>query len=215
MKTINVSSGNQQCVEKHSMPLGNRKGISRDLTISCVQDTAFLQDFRCGISRMDDFIQNGLRLSIESNFCRLYQVKSGEETVAFFSLSFDALFLDSDDKGDLQNQGSIQLDTNYEETFWSKRHYPALEISYLAVREDLRGAGIGAFLVEEIVELAGRQDLAGCQFVTVEALTCAESNDDYTAVGFYSKMGFVPCEYRNPNKDTLRMYRTLYLKTNN
>ncbi len=194
------------------MPLGNRKRIPRDLTISSVQDTSFLQDFHCGISRMDEFIQSGLRLSVENNFCRLYQVKSEEETVAFFSLSFDALFLDTDDKDDLQTLGSIHLDPEYEGTFWSKRHYPALEISYLAVREDLRGSGIGAFLVEEIIWLAGRQNLAGCQFVTVEALTHDETDNSYTAVGFYSKMGFVPCELPNPNKDTLRMYRTLYLQ---
>ena len=159
---------------------------------------------------MDDFIHDGLSLSVASNFCKLYQVSSGEETIAIFSLTFDALHLDLEDKEDLQAQDRIILNPHYEETFWSKRHYPALEISYLAVREDLRGSGIGAFLVEEIIQLAGRQDLAGCQFVTVEAMTHSSTDRDYTAVGFYSKMGFVPCEYPNPSKDTLRMFRPLY-----
>ena len=30
--------------------------------------------------------------------------------------------------------------------------------------------------------------------------------------GFYSRCGFTPNELQNPNKDTLRMYRTLYEK---
>lgn len=192
------------------MQSGNNRTATGDIEISRVQDTSFLKDFCCGIQQMDDFIHCGLSLSVASNFCKLYQVTSGGETIAIFSLTFDSLHLDMDDKDDLQSQDSIALKPGYEETFWSKRHYPALEISYLAVREDLRGSGIGAFLVEEIVQLAGRQDLAGCQFVTVEALTKSTSARDYTAVGFYSRMGFIPCEYPNPNKDTLRMFRTLY-----
>ncbi|WP_158098128.1 hypothetical protein [Bacteroides sp. An269] len=48
--------------------------------------------------------------------------------------------------------------------------------------------------------------MAGCQFLTVEALNVQGHN----AVTFYSKCGFSPSEYPNPNKGTLRMFRTLY-----
>ena len=65
---------------------------------------------------------------------------------------------------------------------------------------------IGRSIVESIVEKAQEQKLAGCQFITVEAL----SSDLYNAVGFYSRCGFAPCEMPNPNKGTLRMFRTLY-----
>lgn len=66
--------------------------------------------------------------------------------------------------------------------------------------------GLGHIIVEAIVEKAQNQDLAGCQFLTVEAL----HTKDYSAVGFYERCGFSPCDYPNPNKDTLRMFRTLY-----
>ena len=50
--------------------------------------------------------------------------------------------------------------------------------------------------------------LAGCQFLTVEALATKE----YSAVGFYERCGFAPNEVKKPYKDILRMYMTLYSK---
>lgn len=78
------------------------------------------------------------------------------------------------------------LTSNYEEIFLGKKVYPALEISY--------------------VDMAQHQDFAGCLFITVEAMI----NKPYSAVGFYENCYFAPCEYLNPNKGTLRMFRTLY-----
>ena len=98
------------------------------------------------------------------------------------------------------------LTNNYKEVFLNKSRYPALEIAYLTVSVDQHKKGIGRSIVESIVEKAQEQKLAGCQFITVEAL----SSDLYNAVGFYSRCGFAPCEMPNPNKGTLRMFRTLY-----
>jgi len=66
----------------------------------------------------------------------------------------------------------------------------------------------GDFLIKQIADLARRQTLAGCQFLTVEALATKE----YSAVGFYERCGFAPNEVKKPYKDTLRMYMTLYSK---
>ena len=149
------------------------------------------KEFRCGIKKMDDFIHEGLDLSVKNNFCKLYKVSRDEEIVALFALSFDS---------------------RYEEVFWSKRHYPALEIAYLAVREDLRGSDIGSFLINSIAEMAAGQKLAGCQFLTVEALSKAkEKEQDYSATAFYYKNHFESCELPNSTKDTMRMYRPLYM----
>ena len=43
-------------------------------------------------------------------------------------------------------------------------------------------------------------------FLTVEAYI----EQDYSAVPFYYKCRFEPCEYKKPNKETLRMFRALY-----
>ena len=91
---------------------------------------------------------------------------------------------------------------NNQDTFYSKPRYPAMDIAYLAVQKKWRGKHIGDFLIKQIADLARRQTLAGCQFLTVEALATKE----YSAVGFYERCGFAPNEVKKPYKDTLRMY---------
>ena len=130
--------------------------------------------------------------------------------VALFALSFDSLDLDTDDKDEMMAGTSLtsipQISNEYEDIFLNKPHYPALDIAYLAVKQDMQGQGIGQLIIEAIHQRAQQQDFAGCQFLTVEALKIP----GYSAVRFYEKCGFSPCEYPNPNKNTLRMYRTLY-----
>lgn len=104
--------------------------------------------------------------------------------------------------------GKPDVDWNYEETFYSKPRYPAIDIAYLAVKKEWRGKHIENFLIKQIADLARRQTLAGCQFLTVEALATSE----YGAVGFYERCGFTANEYKKPYKDTLRMFITLYSK---
>ncbi|MBQ8064719.1 MAG: GNAT family N-acetyltransferase [Prevotella sp.] len=100
------------------------------------------------------------------------------------------------------------VDYNYQDTFYAKPRYPALDIAYLAVQEKWRGQGIGNFIVKEIAMEAREQTFAGCQFLTVEAYATKE----YSAVGFYGRCGFTAAEVKKPYKDTLRMYMTLYAK---
>ena len=186
--------------------------FEKNLLIEHVSDATVFKEFRCGIKKMDDFIHEGLDLSVKNNFCKLYKVTRNGEIVALFALSFDSLILDYEDKTELKETDSLGVDSQYEEVFWSKRHYPALEIAYLAVRKDLRGSDIGSFLINSIAEMAATQTLAGCQFLTVEALSKAkEREQDYSATAFYYKNHFESCELPNASKDTLRMYRALYL----
>lgn len=177
-----------------------------------------LTDFQClntftsGVESMDIFIRGDFRLSVENHYCQAYVVKFEEEIVAIFALSFDSLDLDSDDKEELQSGFSStalpDVDSDYQETFYAKPRYPAMDIAYLAIQKKWRGKHIGDFLIKQIADLARRQTLAGCQFLTVEALATKE----YSAVGFYERCGFAPNEIKKPYKDTLRMYMTLYSK---
>ena len=64
--------------------------------------------------------------------------------------------------------------------FLSKHHYPALEISYLAVKEEHRSQGIRKAIVDSIADITQRQKNAGCMFLTVEAYI----ENDYSAVPF-------------------------------
>lgn len=187
-------------------PFGNSFG--EELRISLVTNTIDFAKFHCGVDEMDDFIHYSLIHSVTNNFCKLYKVTTHEQVVALFALTFDSLYLDTDDKEDLKRFSGISISQSYSETFWNKHHYPALEISYLAVLKEMQGQKLGAFLIDLIAEKATTQTLAGCQFLTVEAL--AGHQPTYNAVGFYLKQNFTPCEYPNPAKGTLRMFRPLY-----
>lgn len=184
-----------------------------DLVIAELKDTSVLRDFYCGVEPMDQFIHDGLQLSITNHYCCAYTVKlgeAGEAVDAIFALNFDSLDLDMDDKDEMMDGSSSAdkplLTDDYKEIFLNKLHYPALEISYLAVRQDSQKSGLGCTIIEFIIKRAQEQAFAGCQFLTVEAL----ATSSYSSVGFYGGCHFSPCEYPNPNKGTLRMYRTLY-----
>lgn len=178
-----------------------------------LKDISCLGDFKCGVGLMDKFIQDGLKLCVINHYCNVYQVRENvenSEILAIFALSFDSLDLDLDDKKELMSGISTtstpKLTDDYTEIFLNKSRYPALEIAYLAVSEKCRRKGLGRIIIEAIVQKAQVQELAGCQFLTVEALNTKDNN----AVVFYEKCGFSVCEYPDPNKGTLRMFRTLY-----
>jgi len=183
-----------------------------DLDIKAVDTADLFLDFHCGIPAMDKFIHEGLAMSIKNHYCQVYAVFCKQEVVAMFALSFDSVDLDSDDKEEISTGVSVtgipDVSSDYEETFYCKRRYPALDIAYLAVREDMRGQHIGEYLVSQIRKKAKEQRFAGCQFLTVEAYNTKE----YSAVGFYDYCGFANNEIPNPAKDTVRMFQTLYSK---
>lgn len=183
------------------------------LRVETLESVDALADFYCGIVAMDNFIHGSFRMSLENHYCKAYVVKDASNCiVAMFALSFDSIDLDSDDCEELQagisSAGSPDLQYDYEDTFYCKQRYPALDIAYLAVSKDVQRVGLGAAIIEMIVEKAKNQNLAGCQFLSVEAL----ATRDYSAVAFYEKCGFAPNELPNPNKDTLRMYKILRVK---
>ena len=43
----------------------------------------------------------------------------------------------------ISSTGTPNVDWNYKETFYAKPRYPALDIAYLAVREEYRGNKVG------------------------------------------------------------------------
>jgi GNAT superfamily N-acetyltransferase len=175
-----------------------------------ISDFQCLNTFVSGVEAMDKFIQGDFRISIENHYCTAYGIWYKELLVAVYALSFDSLDLDSDDKDELEtgisSTGTPNIDLNYKDTFYAKPRYPALDIAYLAVRQEYRGNKVGQSIVETIAEQARSQSFAGCQFLTVEALATKE----YSAVGFYERCGFTANEVKKPYKDTLRMFRTLY-----
>ena len=178
-----------------------------------ITDYSELDNFECGLEEMDNFIcsKDGLRMSVENHYCKCFGVKDDHGmTVAIFALAFDSVTLDSDSTDDLFSgvmSAVPNISKEYTDNFKAKNHHPALEIAYLAVHKDCRGRGIGESVIEGIVNIAQRQEIAGCEFVTVDAY----HNKGYSAVGFYSKCRFYTLDL-TPRKDTTRMFRMLYPK---
>lgn len=158
---------------------------------------------------MDDFIHSGFTNCVTSRLCVPYGCyDDSSKLVAFFALSFDSLDLDIDDKEDLKQGLSTEtpnLPEGYDQ-FWAKSRYPAMEITYLAVSEECQHIGIGSTIVKAIAEKARSQSVAGCQFLTVNALNIS----GYSAVAFYSNLGF--SRYGNicQTSDVVPMFYTLF-----
>ena len=188
------------------MPSGNKLQLHFERVKN---DTSVLEEFNCGLDAMDQFIHSSLQWCIDYHYCVVYAVKELDEIVAIVALGCDKLELGISDKEELL-MGFFpkpEIDFNYQDTFWAKSSYPAIEITYLAVRKDKRNSGIGEYVIEAVAQRAldSRFNMAGCQFLTVEAY----SRGGNSAVGFYDKCDFVAAEEPDPNKETLRMYKTI------
>lgn len=140
------------------------------LTFEPLADCSMLSDFSCGVDEMDHFIHFRLENSVNNHYCQPYIVyDKTKEIVAFFALSFDSLEFDQDDIDDLfsgVSTGDVpDVDEAYIEDFKTKLHHPALEITFLAVRNSKNNnkqrKGIGRFIVDSITQLAMEQKIAG------------------------------------------------------
>ncbi|MBO7053817.1 MAG: GNAT family N-acetyltransferase [Bacteroidales bacterium] len=175
-----------------------------------MDDFSILNDFYCGVKEFDEFIHSGefeenviLKLSVP------YSVKENGELVAFFSLACDSLLLEDDYKEDFSDEKAI-LDDSFGEhvkKFMSKQYYPALDISYLCVKKDLRQKHYGKAIIERILDFAvDASEKIGLLFLVVDAFH--DSVNQYSTVNFYAKCGFVKCSELKGN--TIRMYKTIF-----
>ena len=114
------------------MPSGNKFRLHFER----VDDTTLLDEFNCGLDVMDRFIHSNLQWCIDYHYCVEDAVKESDEIVAIVALGCDKLELDISDKEELQ-MGIFpkpDIDFNYQETFWAKSSYPAIE-NHLSCRQ--------------------------------------------------------------------------------
>ena len=167
-----------------------------------------LSDFFCGVPVMDEVLHDDLENTLRENHCDSYVVYDKEgRIVAFFALEYDReLILDDGYKEDLI-MGFSGAETpkfgNEEERsdFEKSDIFYAVDISYLAVRDDMQRKGIGSMIIDIISDIA-IQKRPNSIFITVDALQMPE----YSAVGFYRKHRFQ--ELLPPQISVLRMFMT-------
>lgn len=168
-------------------------------------DASILSDFTCGLQVMDDFIHHNLQSYLDAYSCSAYCLYSEEgEIVAFFVIRHDTLAVFDDDAYD---DHKIIYDSALPPTI-PVNEYPSVEIEYLAVAKDYQRQGIGSLCIEQIIDLADEvSQLLRVELITVDAF----KSEAYSAIPFYEKCNFSALEYPDPNKDTLRMYRPIWI----
>lgn len=188
------------------MQSGSNGAEYLDLEFERIDDASVLSNFYCGIKEMDDFIHERLQGYFDRTECEAYVVKCNDDIIAMLSLGEDVLCLDEDDKDDMRSGFIPKPQKALEgQSFLSENKFQAVEITYLAVKKNWRGKGVGEYIISQIENKVLR-DCPECEFITVEAYHTTE----YSAVGFYTRCDFTPAELPLGYKDTLRMYKVLH-----
>lgn len=165
-------------------------------------DYGSLSSFSCGCEEIDDFFHDEVALCAKYGYLIPYKCvyKSTGEMVGLFTLANDILSLEYEDMIDFPC-----LADEYCDIFRRQPTYPAVNIGHLAVCEDVQSKGIGKLIVEFVAQTFSIWRIAGCQFVTVDAL------NNPKAISFYQdKLGFEFQTLSDMNKHTRRMYLDIF-----
>lgn len=112
-----------------------------ELLIELADEYDCLGSFVSGNVQMDNFIHDYLAACSRSHFCVTYfvRLKDSGEVVALFSLSNDSVDISKDDFDDMRIGATSTdlplIEGDFRDRFEQKCTYPALEITYLAVKE--------------------------------------------------------------------------------
>lgn len=175
-----------------------------DVVISRVADGEYgmLKPFSCGCTEIDEFFHDEVALCAKYGYLLPYKcvLRESGELVGLFTLANDTLSLEYEDKADFPG-----LSMEYFDLFRRQPTYPAVNIGHLAVRSDMQSRGIGRLVVEFVASTFSVYRVAGCQFVTVDAL------NNPRAVSFYQdKLGFEFQTVFDLSHHTRRMYLDIF-----
>jgi len=97
------------------------------------------------------------------------------------------------------------LNQEYSEIFRRQPSYPAINIGHLAVRNDMQSRGIGRLIVEFVAATFSHIRIAGCQFLTVDAL-----NNPRTINFYHDKIGMEFQTVYDMGAHTRRMFLDIF-----
>lgn len=161
--------------------------------------------FSCGVAELDDFFRHEVEECVNRHYLTAYCVVSDtNEILGAFTLMNDALMIKSEsDKQDFIDD--LQYETGADAVaFFSRRtSYPAINIGHLGVSVKCQGKKIGMAIITSVVKTYTNRLMAGCQFITVDAL-----NNSRT-LRFYATNRFLYQTDRDFYSSTRRMYRIL------
>lgn len=134
---------------------------------------------------LNDFLSDDAVDYLEDAQGVTYVIENEDETICYCTILHDKLSLrESDNKH--WNKVTHAIQRNRRES------YPAVKIGKLATGEHYEGQGFGRMMVSLIQQIYTRPDqLAGCRFITVDAMNIPDPKTGKRAVDFYSKLGFL------------------------
>lgn len=123
---------------------------------------------------------------------------------AVFTLMNDTLMIESEDeKTDFFDELRLEEESTVVDFFKRQSSFPAINIGHLGTSVDYQNNGIGMYIVEFVAGTFSQYRLAGCKFITVDAL-----NNPRTLL-FYLKNQFYFQTSHDFYSTTRRMYRII------
>lgn len=178
-----------------------------NIDISRVSSASEYAGFSCGNKELDNFFHQDAIKCVLNKFISLYKatdVTTGR-VVALFSLANDSVFTtNKKDKQDFIDESMPQFDASYYAILERQASFPAINIAHLGVDSKVQSKGIGTFLINYIQDTFVNYPVAGCQFITVDALNTPDVNK------FYDRVGFVYLTDSDSTKQTRRMFMPLH-----
>lgn len=161
--------------------------------------------FSCGVSELDDFFRYEVKECVEKKYLSAYcAYTESEEIVAAFTLMNDSIMIGAEEeRSDFFDDLRLEEDSATVDFFKRQSSFPAINIGHLGTSEKYQGHGIGMAIVEFVAGTFSQYRLAGCQFITVDAL-----NNSRT-INFYYKNGFSFQTIKDSSSLTRRMYRII------
>ncbi|MFZ4741132.1 MAG: GNAT family N-acetyltransferase [Bacteroidales bacterium] len=155
-----------------------------------------LKSFNCEDSDLNDFFHNDSKDHHKDliTVTYIFESKSNNETIAFYSLLNDKITIDNFDS---KNQYKKHI-KNKMITRKKYESYPSVKIARFAVSQNHKGKKIGSSLIDIIKRTFITNNRTGCRYITVDAYG--------KSIGFYQKNGFLFLTKKDIKEDTRLMY---------
>lgn len=178
-----------------------------DLSPLTESDIESVSRFSCGVEELDDFFHDEIWLCAKYHYLIPYKCILSEtgEIIGLFTLANDVIALEEDDKIDFP-----QMAPEYNWIFKRQCSYPAVNIGHLGIKHNCQSKGLGQIIVNFVAATFRNNPIAGCQFISVDAL------NNQKTINFYAyKVGFEFLTVYDIGKHTRRMYLDIFTNPSN
>jgi predicted GNAT family N-acyltransferase len=140
-----------------------------------------IKSFDCGDPDLNDFLFNDAKNYLKELMAITYIIEYQGKIAAYFCLLNDKVVFST---SDIQNRSLWNRFNRHHQipNLKRRKNYPAAKIGRLAVSNELKGKGIGIFILDIVRNLLLEKMDIACRFITVDAYR--------TAFEFYRKNGF-------------------------